>query len=365
MKGTSTGFWRWSDRLPEIPPEARVDLGAGDTPLIRSSRIGPDVGLHNLFLKLENHNPTGSYKDRFAAVAISHMLARGQTRCVASSSGNSGAALAAHCAAAGIDCDIGVIVTTPSGKLDQMRAYGAHVFKIEGFGIDDDMTHRVFRFLTRLGEERDAALQISAFAWSPIGMEGVKTISYELAEQCPLPMDHVFSPVSGGGLTLAVALGFEDLVTRGTLSRGPRVECVQPAGNDTVAGPLRDGAEKATPVEWTTEISGLQCASILDGHELIPAARRTGGTGHAVSDEQIWSAQARLAREEGVFCEPAGAAALAGALDAFAHQRLNPEACVVCLVTGAAFKDPPSIKRMAGSREVETRTLAELSGEMG
>ena len=147
----------------------------------------------------------------------------------------------------------------------------------------------------------------------------------------------------------------------GSLPRGPRIECVQPAGNNTVAGPLRDGAERATPAEWTTKISGLQCASILDGHELIAAALGSGGTGHLVSDEQIWAAQARLAREEGVYCEPAGAAALAGALHALDRDELDRQAFIVCLVTGAAFKDPPSIGKMAGAAEVPTISVDELS----
>lgn len=241
-----------------------------------------------------------------------------------------------------------------------MRAYGADVYKVEGFGTSDDMTHRVFQYLTWFGEQPGGMLQISAFAWSPLGMQGVKTISYELTEQLDAPIDHVFSPVSGGGLTLAVAHGFADMVDCGKLARGPKIECVQPAGNNTVAGPLRDGGGRATPVEWTTQISGLQCASILDGHELIAAARQTGGSGHLVSDEQIWHAQSHLAREEGVFCEPAGAAALAGILAACVQGQLSADANIVCLVTGAGFKDPPSIKRMLSCEEVATRTLAEL-----
>ena len=358
-------LWRWSTWLPKIPIEARIDLGAGETPLVRSSRIGPSIGLNHLFFKLENNNPTGSYKDRFGAVAISDMRAHGQKRCIASSSGNSGAALAAHCAAADIQCEIGVIVTAPSSKLEQMRAYGANVYQVEGFGMDDEITHRVFNYLTWLGRQPGAALQISAFAWSPLGMEGVQTISYELWEQSEQPIDHVFSPVSGGGLTLAVARGFQNLVRDGFLSHGPQIECVQPEGNNSVAGPLRNGAERATTIECTTQISGLQCASILDGHELIWAARNSGGTGYLVSDQRIWEAQTRLAREEGIFCEPAGATALAGALDALRRGELDADANIVCLVTGSGFKDPPSIQRMLSEEAVTIRKLSEMIAESG
>jgi threonine synthase len=126
-------IWRWSKWLPDIPPELRLDIGTGETPLVRSRRIGPAIGLKNLFFKLETNNPTGSYKDRFGAVAISAMLAAGEDRCVATSSGNSGAALAAHCGAAGIRCEIAVIITAPTGKLLQMRAYGADIYRIDNF----------------------------------------------------------------------------------------------------------------------------------------------------------------------------------------------------------------------------------------
>ena len=95
-------IWKYHDRLPAIPESARLTLGEGMTPLVRSRRIGPSVGLSNLYFKVETTNPTGSYKDRFAAMGISHMVAEGKRRCFATSSGNSGSALAAYCAVA--DC---------------------------------------------------------------------------------------------------------------------------------------------------------------------------------------------------------------------------------------------------------------------
>ncbi|MCA9099147.1 MAG: pyridoxal-phosphate dependent enzyme, partial [Planctomycetaceae bacterium] len=102
-------IWRWADLLEPVPEGAQLTLGEGDTALIRSRRIGPSVGLPNLFFKLEHGNASGSYKDRFAFSAISHMVARGQKKCIATSSGNTGAALAAYCAAAGIECRIALV----------------------------------------------------------------------------------------------------------------------------------------------------------------------------------------------------------------------------------------------------------------
>src|SRR6186713_2129820 len=102
-------IWRWADLIEPIPAAARVTLGEGNTPLVRSRRIGPAAGLPNLYFKLDFATPTGSYKDRFAAAAVSHMVASGQSRCVATSSGNTGSALAAYCAAAGIGCRIAIV----------------------------------------------------------------------------------------------------------------------------------------------------------------------------------------------------------------------------------------------------------------
>src|SRR5690349_14866005 len=120
-------IWRWAERFSRAPAACRITLGEGDTPLVRSRRIGPAAGATELFFKLEGSNPTGSYKDRFAAAAVADMLASGKRHCIATSSGNTGAALAAYCAAAGIGCDIAAVETAPLEKLKQMMAYGARV----------------------------------------------------------------------------------------------------------------------------------------------------------------------------------------------------------------------------------------------
>lgn len=338
-------IWRWADWLDPVPEHARVTLGEGGTPLVRSRRIGPSAGLTDLYFKLEFANPTASYKDRFAVTAVAHMKAAGQTRCVATSSGNTGSALAAYCAAAGIECLIAIVEAAPEGKLQQMLAYGARLFRVRGFGTDPVVSADTFRVVEQLGGRPGSAMQISAYACSPLGMSGVKTLSYELAEQCER-LDHVFCPAGGGGMVVAVARGFDDLVGEGRLAKSPRIECVQPEGNDTIASPLRRGDAEARAVRCTTRISGLQVPNVLDGNLTMAACRATGGTGHAVSDEAIWEAQARLAREEGIFCEPAAAASVAGALRAAREGLIAPGAAVACFVTGSGFKDPPSVQRM-------------------
>lgn len=332
-------IWQFADKWGAPPREGAITLGEGNTPLIRSQRIGPALGLKNLWFKYEGGNPTGSYKDRFAASAVTHLKRDGKRACLGTSSGNTGAALAAYCARAGISCHLAIVEGAPEGKLRQMRAYGAQLFRIKDFGLSPQVSNTVMQGLRGLADEVGAGYEISAFALSPRGMAGVQTISYEIAAALPGEAFSIFSPAGAGGLTLAVARGVEG--TRG------RVHCVQPAGNDTIATSLRNGVA-AKAVASTTAISGLQVGSILDGNQVIDLCRRQGGQGYVVTDEATWSWQARMAREEGIFSEPAGAVALAGVEQALARGELAADDHAVCLVTGTGFKDERSVLRMTG-----------------
>ena len=360
MKTINQGIWRYADWIDPIEPSARLTLGEGGTPLVRSRRLGPSVGLKNLFFKLEFTNPTGSYKDRFACAAISDMVARGKTECIATSSGNTGAALAAYCALAGIRCEIAIVERAPEGKLRQMLAYGATLYRVRNFGVDCQTSDRVVECLRRLSERPEAQMQISAFAYSPVGMSGVYSISHELVEQAESPIDHLFCMAGGGGFVLAIARGFEQLLNSGQLAKMPRMECVQPVGNDTIAGPLKSGLSVGRTVECTTRISGLQVPQIIDGNEVISVCRKSNGTGHVVTDEWVYEVQSRLAREEGLFAEPAGSTAVAGALQAARDGGLDPEATIVCVISGSAFKDPTSLEWMTRQSTCPMIELAEL-----
>lgn len=344
-------IWNHAARLPELDPSHRLTLGEGNTPLISSCRIGPAMGCRRLTFKLESVNPTGSYKDRFAASALSHLRAAGFKACLGTSSGNTGAAVAAYAAAAGVPCLLAIVDTAPQGKLRQMLAYGARLFRIRDFGSSAEVTRQVMGGLPILAQAMQADVLISAFAYSPAGMTGVQTISYELAEQMPEGIDHVFSPSGGGGLTLAVARGFQG---RAGAGGAPAIHCVQPEGNGTIAGPLRAGAVKARSVTCTSAISGLQVGSVIDGDDTLTACRASGGNGHLVSDAEVFTWQRRLAREEGIFCEPAGAVALAGMARAVAAGEIDPRSRIVCLVTGSGFKDEVSLQRMTDDEPCPT-----------
>ena len=340
--------WKYADWWG-APKGSTVTLGEGGTPLIRSAKLGPEMGLGQLWFKYEGANPSGSYKDRFAAAAVSHLVQDGRRVCLGTSSGNTGAALAAYCARAGLSCFLAIVEGAPEGKLRQMLAHGAHLIRIRSFGSSPEISARVMEGLKGLAAEMEAGLEISAFAFSPRGMAGVMTISFEIAESLGPRDVHVFSPAGGGGLTWAVARGFEFLAGQKGWQGRARVHCVQPEGNDTIASALRDGSGQARAVESRTAVSGLQVGGVLDGDGVIASCRRSGGQGHVVTDAQVWEWQARMAREEGIFCEPAGAVALAGVAAAVGRGEIGPQDPVVCLVTGSGFKDERSLVRMIGS----------------
>jgi threonine synthase len=214
---------------------------------------------------------------------------------------------------------------------------------VKGFGKDVGVTKTVMTNLNEAAKTHNNPVQISAYHYSPIGMAGVQTIAYEIAESLLNETDHVFSPAGGGGLTLAVAKGFNVWKKFSPDFRIPKVHCVQPRGNDTISGPLRNGSANAEEIpSSTTSISGLQVPNVLDGNEVISMCKATGGTGHTVTDELIYQCQSELANKEGIFCEPAGAVALAGLKQAFENNEIGADDHVVCLITGHGFKDPVS-----------------------
>ena len=343
-------MWTYRKFLPIQKPANIVSLGEGNTPTCLLEE--------NLFLKLEHLNPTGSYKDRFASCALSWVKESGMSRCLATSSGNSGAALAAYCARAAVDCLVLLVETTPPRKALQMLAYGAMLKRIRGFGLSAKVTEDVMDGLRRRAEDERALLGISAFKYCAPGMEGVKTIAYELVDTLK-SVDDVFVPVGGGGLLTAVFRGFTDFFQRGRISKLPRIHAVQPLGCATVAGPLSQGLARATPVQCESRISGLQVPNVVDGNLAVKAVKQTRGLGVMVSDEAIFSAQKELVRR-GIYCEPAGATAYAGYCEALNRCSIDSGRRVVCLVTGHGYKDPESIENMVSDANIELCELENL-----
>jgi threonine synthase len=292
-----------------------------------------------LFFKCEHQNPTGSYKDRFLALELSLLRQSGARFVCGTSSGNTGSSLAAYAARYDMPCYLFVCEKTPVGKLLQMRAHGAKVFRVKDFCVSREVSTLVMNGLRQLAINHGTRATISAFAFAPEGMQGVQTIAYETSLQLSaidLKAAHFFAPGGGCGLFLAIARGFA------ALGESTRCHIVQPRLNDTVVSAMRAGSDRAVESETTTTISGLAVPQVLDGHHAIEAARNSGGTGFLIEDEDALFWQRELLQKEGIWVEPAGAVALAGLAKAIEEGVLSPDEPAVCVLTGHGFKDPVS-----------------------
>jgi threonine synthase len=265
------------------------------------------------------------------------MRTRGIRSCLATSSGNTGSALAAYCARYKIQCVIIVNEHAPAGKLAQMQAHGARVIRVQGFAASPEVTKQVYATLERFSHATGAPLVVSAYRYCPEGMAGVESLGRELRDISGLR--HVFVPLGGGGLYSAVC--------RGLKGSGIRIHAVQPDGCLTTVASWRTGSDCNHPVESKTRVSGLAVPFDIDALLALRLLRENGGVGLAVSDENVFEAQRMLLEQEGIYCEPAGAAALAGARLARMEGIIGSAEPVVCLVTGHGFKDPDSIAAAA------------------
>jgi threonine synthase len=335
-------------------------LGEGNTPLIKSGIGGSD----NLFFKLEQLNPTGSFKDRFAAVETALMRHKGVQACIATSSGNTGSALAAYSARRGMRCLILVNETAQENKLRQILAYGARIFRVRGLGVSNEQSALIFDRLQELAEQSHTRLVISAFKYSPLGMEGIKTIAYELAEQLGAAPDQIFVPVGGGGLLSGIWRGFLDLKERLLIGRLPRMNAVQPTLNDTVVTPLIEGLDQARDVDTTTSISGLAVQIDIDATLALKSVRASGGRGYSVEEEEIQRVQRQLCLRDGMFVEPAGATSVAGYLKAASLRDVRADEKVICILTGHGLKDMSSVGRFAQRTQIRKIDLSDITSKL-
>jgi threonine synthase len=309
------GVWRY---LPWLPVDEPVSLGEPTTPLVAHRGVQ---------VKLEGALPTGSFKDRGAAVLVAALRAAGVERVVEDSSGNAGAALAAYCARAGIACAIHAPASAPPAKVAQLRAFGADVVLVDGP-----------RAAATASAERAAAGDVAyaSHARSPLYLAGTMTFAFELHEQLGGAPDAVVIPTGGGALMLGAALGFDALRRAGLVDRVPRLVAAQAAACAPLVDAMASGAEAPAPVTPRPSLAdGIQIGAPVRGRQILAALRATGGTAVAVSEDAIAGAHRDAARH-GLLVERTSAVALA-ALDALAL-----DGTVVVAATGHGLKTPPS-----------------------
>lgn len=329
------GVWRYRPALA-LPSDAPLlSLGEGRTPVVELATWGGGHGLSQCRAKLEFMAPTGSFKDRGAAPVIASLTAQGVAKIVEDSSGNAGAAMAAYAARAGLAADIYVPAAAPSAKLAQIAQYGAAVIPVAGTRED-------------VADAAALAAQAPGAAYAshsrhPAFVEGTKTFVLELLEDGvdALPQHLVF-PVGNGGLILGAHKALTELRQAGLQFRMPRLHIAQAAACQPLAQAFNTGAAAPVAVERRPTIAGgIDVAVPARGAAVLQAARDTGGTAVAVSEEEIGAARTALARDEGLFVEATSAAAFAAAAKLRAQGAIAAEDSVLVAATGSGLKDPP------------------------
>jgi threonine synthase len=318
---------RYRRFLPVGPATPPLTLGEGFTPLVRAERLGAALGLGHLYLKIEGQNPTGSFKDRGMVVAVAKAVEAGARAIVCASTGNTSASAAAYGAAAGLE----VIVVLPKGhiaigKLLQALVAGAKVVAIDG---NFDQALGIVR---ALAEQDDHPVTL-VNSVNPFRLEGQKTAAFEICDDLGRAPDILAIPVGNAGNISAYWAGFRDYAAAGIVATTPRMWGFQAAG----AAPLVVGHRIEHPETIATAIRIGDPASWT---KAVEARDASGGRISAVTDDEILAAYRALARHEGVFCEPASAASVAGVTKAAAAGEIDPASTVVCVLTGHGLKDP-------------------------
>ncbi len=325
-------MWRYRAWLPLLAGEEEITLGEGGTALLPVRKVGARHGLADLWVKDEGTNPTGSFKARGLAAAVTRAAHAGARAFVLPTAGNAGVALAAYAARAGLPARVYAPQTTPATILSQIRSYGAELILLDGHIGDCGQA-------ARRDAARTGAVDLSTLR-EPYRIEGKKTLGLELAEQLGWTLPNVIVYPTGGGTGLiGMWKAFRELLAGGWVSGSrPRMFTVQAEGCAPVVKAFAEGAERCTP--WPdprTVAAGLRVPGPLGDRLMLRALRESGGGAIAVSDDALTSAARELETLEGIDAAPEGGAALAAAVALRAGGIISSPEKVVLFNTGAGW----------------------------
>ncbi len=351
-------LWNYPASLPLPTSEYRTTLGEGGTPLLPLPSIDADW-----WVKYEAVNPTHSWKDRTNAVAVSVARHFGRDKLICTSTGNHGVSLTAYAARAGMRCLVLMPPEAPPLALEEMRFFGAEVVIVEDGRIVPLLEELVLDHGWYVSQ-RNASGVGGRRIGNPYGMEGYKTISYEIFHQLGgIAPDNVFVPVGGGDAAWGIHKGFRELAAAKLIDRAPRIVACQ-----SVAGaPLRRAIERQSDQVEPVETKDTIAYSIVErqtGDLALRAIRDSGGTAVAVTDEEILEAS-RAYANAGVCVEPSSSAALAGALQMRVNGELGDDETIVIMGTGAGMRWPATfsplpagLPQISGTVEALARVVA-------
>ena len=327
-------MWRYGDVLP-VAQDHAVSLGEGDTPLHRLTRVGDKLGLNNLFGKDESRSPTWSFKDRLACIAVSTAKQLGASTIVSSSTGNAGAAAAAYASKAGIPCVIFTVHGTAGPMITQMRAYGAKVVAVrnkpERWRL---MAHAVKEY----GWFPTSPFFGPVVGSNPYGIEGYKTLAYEIVEQLGWRVpDWCILPVCYGDALVGMWRGFSEMLSAGWIDHMPRLAAAEVYGSLHAAMSNNLDAPPDIPKSFVSVAASI--GATQGTFQALDMLRKSQGSAVQASNDDMMRWQQILAAEEGIYVEPSSAASLAAAEHLKASGLLGADDIVVSLLTASGLKD--------------------------
>lgn len=347
LKNSDYSIWRYFPLLPIKNLDNTPSLQIGWTPLYKSSKLGKKLDLQNLYLKDDGRNPSASFKDRASAIALTRALEDGANIITGASTGNAGSSMACLCANKGMPAVIFVPEKAPIAKIAQLLIFGAKVFAVKGT-YDD-----AFDLCLKVSKEFDWANRNTGY--NPFTREGKKTCALEICEQLRWKApDKVFVSVGDGNIISGLWKGFRDLYALNFIDKTPQLIAVQSEKSNSIFQSVKacrmdpDSPIKIHPVSATTIADSISVDIPRDGHLAVRAVLESEGDAVQVSDEEILEAVKELGKAEGIFAEPAGAAAYAGVKKMAFMGELSSYELITAVITGNGLKDINNALKVAG-----------------
>ena len=347
-------LWRYNELLPIENKKNIVDIGAGYTPLHKAKKLAEKIGIKELYIKNDTVNPSFSFKDRPASVAVSKCQELGLWAVGSPSTGNLASATAAHAARAGIPCYIFIPYDIEQAKILQVQAYGANIIPVNGTYDDAN------RLAAYAGDKYN--IGIVNINLRTYYVEGSKTLAFEVCEQLGWNApDHVIVPTGSGAMLCAIDRGLKefekiDLIT----NNNTKITSAQPEGCSPIVDAIKNKTNVIQPVKKPNTLAkSLAIGEPGDGIFAVETVNNSGGYGENANDEEIRESIRLLASTEGIFAEPGGAISIAVLLKLVRDGKIDANEKVVCYVTGNGLKAPeapfiqqPELKVVEPKREV-------------
>ncbi len=333
LPARESSLWRYRELLPVCDLRYKLTLGEGFTPLHRTARLGDELGFKQLFIKDEGLNPTGSFKARGLAVAISRAIELGVNSVSIPTAGNAGGAMSAYAAVAGIEAHVFMPADVPIPFINECKALGAHVTLIEGLITDCAEA-------AAEGVKKHNRFDMSTLK-EPYRLEGKKTMGYELVEQLDWTLpDVIIYPTGGGTGLVGMWKAFDEMEKLGWIGKErPRMVTVQSEGCAPLVKAFKEGKEFAEFWQGAKTIAdGLRVPAAVGDFLILRGLRESNGTAVAVPDKEIMEAANLMGRTQGIFAAPEGGATLAGFINLRKQGWIKDDEKVVLFNTGSAYK---------------------------